>query len=623
MKLSQYFLPTFKETPKDAHLISHQLMLRAGLIEKISSGLYGYLPLGLKVLRKMETIIRKHMNEAGALECLLPLLVEKEFLESTKRWEIFNKELFTLKDRHERDIALAPTHEEIITFIAKNKISSYKQLPLNFYHITSKFRDEVRPRFGVMRSREFTMKDAYSFHSSAESLTETYTKMSKAYNGIFTELSLDFVRVKADSGAIGGDGSEEFMVKSEVGEDEIAVCDNCNYAANVERAVEKQELNQATDDVGVSFSETHTPIYTPRAAKISEVLGFLKGNSEFENLMPAFLKTSEGISEKYFIKTVLYEYQTVDSENSSKENHQNWKSVIVLIRGDYQINEVKLINSLQAKDLRLASNTTVEKIFDCPVGYLGPIFSDNVSEEQKKNIKSIRIIGDNSLKDIQGAVTGANKEDYHFVNVDLNRDCEFQIDYRDIHQVIDGGKCVYCDSEQVDEIGKLKIIRGIEVGHIFKLQDKYTKAMDFNITTKEGTSQAPLMGCYGIGVNRLLASIVEQNHDQGGIIFPACITPFQVVLLTLDMKDEACYDYSKKIYHQLLEKNIDVLWDDREERAGFKFKDADLVGIPYQVIIGKKSLANHQVETKIRLGNEKENVPVGSVVEWVEKQVSL
>ena len=598
MKLTQYFLSTLKEVPRDAHLLSHKLMLRAGLIEKISTGFYSYLPLGLKILRKVESIIRHYLNKAGALECLLPLLIDKELLSQTKRWKIFNKELFRLQDRHQRDIALAPTHEEIITFIAKNKISSYKQLPLNLYQITAKFRDEVRPRFGVMRAREFIMKDAYSFHNSPESLSETYQKMNEAYNSIFRELGLDFVRVKADSGAIGGEGSEEFMVKSEVGEDEIAICEDCNYAANLEKAVEKQTQNQQANP-----SPSFLKINTPNAKKISEVLDFLAHSQE--------IKTTEfknQISQKSFIKTILYEYQQVSSEN--------WFPVIVLIRGDYQINEVKLNNVLQTNHLRLASNSTVERIFSCSVGYLGPILENLTKDKQKTtNLKNIKVIADFSLQNIQRAITGANQENYHLLNVDLERDCTLTIDYCDIHQVTAEGKCNFCKE------GKLKIIRGIEVGHIFKLQDKYTKAMNFIIPTEEGNSKAPLMGCYGIGVNRTLAAIIEQNHDASGLIWPKSIAPFTVNLLTLDLKDQACYDYSEELYNQLLAKNIEVLWDDREERAGFKFKDADLLGIPYQIIIGKKSLSAGEIEVKVRRNNIKSKIKLNAVLKWLEKEL--
>ena len=566
MRLSKLFMPTLKETPSDAIVVSNKLMLRAALSRKMANGLYSYLPLGVRVLNKISSIIREEMNKIGSNECIMPILVSKELLTPSGRWERFRKELFRLKDRNDTDMAIGATHEEAFTITAKNEMQSYKDFPLILYQIHTKFRDEIRPRFGVIRSREFIMKDAYSFHINEECLDKTYNDMSNAYTRIFRRMGLDAVSVKADSGAMGGEGSEEFIVLNDVGEETIIFCSKCDYRANVEKAIVKEEK--------IANSYTNEPleeVYTPDIKTISDLERF-------------FNTTSNN-----FIKSIIYKTE-------------NDEFILVAIRGDLEINEVKLSNVLEGLNIELTDDKSVEYITGAKVGFASPI-------GLKKNI---RIFADYSIKSLHFAIAGGNKDDTHIKNVNISRDLKVDI-WGDFRMAKDGDKCPNCGERLFHK-------KGLELGHIFKLGDKYTKAFNFKVLDENNKEIIPIMGCYGIGVNRVLASVIEQNYDDKGIIFPISIAPYEVIVVDIDRETEDSFKKAEKIYNNLNSVGIEALFDDRKERLGIKLNDCDLIGIPMRIIVGKKSLQEGLVEFKFRNSLESIKVKVDEIVEYTIKQ---
>lgn len=566
MRLSKLFMPTLKEAPSDAIIASNKLMLRAALARKISNGLYSYLPLGVRVLNKISNIIREEMDAIGSNECIMPILVSKELLTPSGRWERFKKELFRLKDRNDVDMAMGPTHEEAFTITAQNEIQSYKDFPLTLYQIHTKFRDEIRPRFGVIRSKEFTMKDAYSFHITKECLDKTYNDMSGAYTRIFKRMGLDTVSVKADSGAMGGEGSEEFMVLSEVGEETIIFCSKCNYRANVEKA------NVKEDEVAKSYTDKALEeVNTPDIKTINDLEKF-------------FNTTSDN-----FIKSIIY--KTEEGE-----------VILVAIRGDLEINETKLSNALGGLDLELADEETVKEVTGARVGFASPIGLK----------KKIRIFADNSIKSVADAIVGGNKDDTHIKNVNITRD--FNIDvWGDFRVAKEGDKCPQCGE-------KLYQKKGLELGHIFKLGDKYTEAFNFKVLDENNKEITPIMGCYGIGVNRALASVIEQNYDDKGIIFPISVTPYEAIVVAIDKEGEESFQKAEEIYNALNALGVETMFDDRKERLGVKLNDCDLIGIPMRIMVGKKSLQRGVVEFKLRSSSESIEIKVEEIVEYVKNK---
>ncbi|MEI0566910.1 proline--tRNA ligase [Brachyspira pulli] len=566
MRLSKLFMPTLKEAPSDAIIASNKLMLRAALARKISNGLYSYLPLGVRVLNKISNIIREEMDAIGSNECIMPILVSKELLTPSGRWERFKKELFRLKDRNDVDMAMGPTHEEAFTITAQNEIQSYKDFPLTLYQIHTKFRDEIRPRFGVIRSKEFTMKDAYSFHITKECLDKTYNDMSGAYTRIFKRMGLETVSVKADSGAMGGEGSEEFMVLSEVGEETIIFCSKCNYRANVEKA------NVKEDEVAKSYTDKALEeVHTPDIKTINDLEKF-------------FNTTSDN-----FIKSIIY--KTEEDE-----------VILVAIRGDLEINETKLSNALGGLDIELADEETVKEVTGARVGFASPIGLK----------KKIRIFTDNSIKSVADAIVGGNKDDTHIKNVNITRD--FNIDvWGDFRVAKEGDKCPQCGE-------KLYQKKGLELGHIFKLGDKYTEAFNFKVLDENNKEITPIMGCYGIGVNRALASVIEQNYDDKGIIFPISVAPYEAIVVAIDKEGEESFQKAEEIYNALNALGVETMFDDRKERLGVKLNDCDLIGIPMRIMVGKKSLQRGVVEFKLRSSSESIEIKVEEIVEYVKNK---
>lgn len=566
MRQQHYLVPTLRDVPNDAEVVSHQLMLRAGLIRQLASGVYSYLPLGLKVLRRIQEIIRDEMDKTGAQEVLLPAIHPAELWKETGRWDVYGPELMRFKDRHDREFALGPTHEEVITDIIRNEVKSYKKLPMNMYQIQTKYRDERRPRFGVLRSREFIMKDAYSFNASEESLDQSYQSMYDAYTAIFTRCGLNFRAVEADSGAIGGTDTHEFMVLSEIGEDTIAYSDSSTYAANIEKAsVSTTEYKQITADEGNEVKE----IETPAVKTIDSLVAFLQ------------------IDAKQIIKTIACQ---VDDQ-----------IIVALVRGDYELNETKLKSLHHADMVELLSPEKVVQELQSIPGFLGPIGLDHV-----------KIVADYSVKGMRGAVVGANKKDKHLLHVQPGRDFEVE-GYYDLRNVIEG------DPSPCGQ-GLITFAEGIEVGHVFKLGTKYSKAMGATILDENGKEQPILMGCYGIGVTRTLAAIVEQNHDQDGIIWPASVAPFQIHLVTVNTKDDTQVELADRLYNHLQLKGYDVLYDDRKERPGVKFKDADLIGLPLRLTVGKKA-SEQVIECKVRRTGDMDEVLVDKLDEFIEQHL--
>ena len=565
MRVSQTLIPTLREDPGEAETVSHRLMLRAGMIRKVAAGIYIYLPLGLRVLRKIERIVREEMDRAGAQELLMPIASPAELWRETGRWDFYGKELLRFKDRHDRDFCLGPTHEEVITDLVRREVRSYRQMPLNFYQIQTKFRDEIRPRFGLMRGREFIMKDAYSFDRDESGAKLSYQKMYDAYNRIFTRCGLTFRPVEADTGLIGGTSSHEFMVLADTGEETIVYSEEGTYAANVERA---EVLSPAPSE-----SEAHrplTPVPTPGRRTVEEVTTFLK------------------IRPSQLVKTLLY--------------RAGQESVAVLVRGDHEVNEIKVKRLLGAVDLELVKPELVAGLTGAAVGYIGPI-----------GLKQVRIFADSAVKAMTNFVVGANRIDTHFV--DANWDRDFKIDqFADLRNAQAGDASPRHD-------GTLKTAKGIEVGHVFMLGTKYSQAMNATFLDAQGQEQLAVMGCYGIGVSRTTAASVEQNHDAKGIKWPLPIAPFHVTLLPLSVS-RSVTEVTETLYAALQNAGVEVLWDDRDERAGVKFNDADLIGAPYHLVIGEKGLAQGQVELKLRhTGETKKVAPdqaVATLQSWID-----
>ncbi|MEA1868441.1 MAG: proline--tRNA ligase [Thermodesulfobacteriota bacterium] len=566
MRYSRLFLPTLKEVPAEAEVVSHKLLLRAGMIRKLASGLYSYLPVGLRSLRKVEKIIREEMDRAGAQEVLLPIVQPSELWQESGRWERYGKELLRFEDRHGRTSCLGPTHEEVITDIVRKEIRSYRDLPLNLYQIQTKFRDEIRPRFGLMRSREFLMKDAYSFDVDDEALEKTYQVMYKAYCRIFERCGLDFRPVEADTGSIGGHASYEFMVMADTGEDQIACCTSCDYAANVELAPIVQSLNHQ-----ITKSQDHqiTKINTPGKRSVEEVTEFL------------------GVSADRLVKTLIL---IADD-----------RPVAALIRGDHELNDVKLKRLLGVEDLNFADEATVRSITGAPVGFAGPV---GLSED-------LKVIADQDVSTLKDFVTGANEPDAHFTGVNWDRDVSMP-EFADIRVITEGDPCPRCK-------GKIELKRGIEVGHIFKLGTKYSEALGATFLDTDGKKQFAVMGCYGIGVGRTVAAAIEQHYDENGIIFPVPIAPFEVIVSLLNIKDTMMSEAAEDLYNGLMAQDVDVLLDDRKERPGVKFKDADLLGIPLRIVVGKRLKEKNEVEIKNRATGETISVKKNEAVEKAVK----
>ncbi len=578
MRASQLLLATIKETPADAEVISHQLMLRAGLIRKLASGLYTWLPLGLRVLRKVEAIVREEMNKAGAQEVLMPVVQPAELWQESGRWEQYGPELARLHDRHDRAFCLGPTHEEVITDLVRNELKSYKQLPANFYQIQTKFRDEIRPRFGVMRAREFIMKDAYSFHNDQASLQQTYDAMHRAYCNIFTRLGLDFRPVLADTGSIGGTGSHEFHVLAASGEDDIAFSNSSDYAANVEMA-------EAVAPHGNRPAATQSlqKIATPNAHTIDEVAALLK------------------IDAKQTVKTliVLGAHEEREEEKAAKAA----SLVALVIRGDHTLNDIKAEKIAGiAKPLTFASDEQIRATIGCNPGSIGPVGLN------------IPVIVDRSAAHLADFVCGANDDGFHLTGVNWERDSPLARS-EDLRNVVEG-------DPSPDGNGTLQIKRGIEVGHIFQLGTKYSDAMQAKVLNEEGREQVMIMGCYGIGISRVVAAAIEQNHDANGIIWPEALAPFQIVIVPLNaQKSEAVRTAAEQLYERLQSMGYAVLLDDRNERPGVKFADSDLIGIPHRFVIGDRSLAENKLEYKGRRDTQASEIALHDVDTFVQTQI--
>ncbi|MDO8125992.1 MAG: proline--tRNA ligase [Candidatus Brocadiales bacterium] len=561
MKWSQTLIPTLKEDPTEAEIISHKLMIRSGMIRKLLSGAYSYLPLGTRVLNKVVGIIREEMDRAGAIEVYLPALQPLELLEASGRIDVFGQDLIRFEDRHGRTLALGPTHEEVVTYLVRNEISSYRQLPITLYQIQMKFRDEVRPRFGVLRSKEFLMKDAYSFEINEAGLDKSYKAMYNAYCRIFDRCGLKYIPVEADTGAMGGDVSHEFMVPSEVGEDLLARCKGCDYSVNMEKA-EPAPLPAVQDGPQAIRS-----VPTPKVTTIGQVSEFLK------------------IEPNKLVKTLIYKV--------------GGEPVAVLVRGDHEVNEIRLAKVLGQDGISLADEETITNVTGAPMGFTGPVGLN------------IKIIADQAVSVVKNCVTGANKADTHLVNVNPGRD--FKINrVENLRYVVEGDACPKCREELV-------ISRGIEVGHVFKLGTKYSKALDAKFLDSDGVLKPMLMGCYGIGVNRIIAALIECSHDKDGIIWSPELAPYQVLVLPLNVKDKWCLGAALRIHDELEGAGVETLLDDRDQRPGIKFKDADLIGIPYRVVVGKKYQDVGQVEVQFRGGGEALFVTLDRIVPEIKK----
>lgn len=566
MRFSSCYIPTLKESPADAEVVSHKLLLRAGMVRRLTSGLYIYLPLGLRVINKIARTVREEMEKAGFRELLMPMVQPGDLWKETGRWEHYGKELLRFKDRNEREYCLGPTHEEVITDLVRGEVRSYRQLPVRLYQVQTKFRDEIRPRFGLMRGREFMMKDGYSFDATAEGAEESYKIMYDAYMSIFSRLGLRFRAVEADTGSIGGNFSHEFMVLADTGEDTIAFCHDCEYAANVERAEVAWRGSPSTG--GCPAMEK---IATPGAHSVEELTALL------------------GVPASAIVKTMLFK---VDG-----------KTVAVLVRGDREVNDIKLKNLLKAQEVELADAATVQAVTAAPVGFAGPVALD------------VPVYADAELQGGTDYVVGANAADAHLKHVDLARDAAVTA-WADLRAITADDQCPRCG-------GRMELTRGIEVGHIFMLGLKYSEAMHAVFLDENGKEQTMIMGCYGIGVSRVAAAAIEQNHDEHGIVFPPPVAPFECVLLNLDPRSEEVNAKVEEIYALLQGMGIEVLLDDREERPGVKFKDADLLGIPMQLVVGGKGLGRGIVECKDRRTGEKGELSAASLEQdfaaWSEK----
>lgn len=580
MKTSETIISTLRDCPSDAVIASHQLMMRSGLIRKLGNGLYSYMPLGLRALRKVENIIREELDAVGLLEMKPTVIVPGELWKESGRWETMGNEMLKTKNRGGQDMVVSPTAEEAFTALIRDGLTSYKQLPIIAYQINTKYRDEIRPRYGVMRGREFIMMDAYSFDADQKSLDESYEKCAKAYRRIFKRMGLSTISVKADTGAMGGSGSEEFMVESEVGDDTLILCPKCGYAANVEKATCKADV--ALDKDGnpqVATDKAVEEIDTPNVKTIDDLAEFLKTTPQA------------------FIKTLIYKITNCGVEIPNQKGE--FKFVAVCIRGDLDVNETKLAALLKASEVELASDEEVVRITTAPVGFAGPVKLENAV-----------VIADESVMSMHDAVTGGLKKDVHFVHVEPNRDFKPFI-VGDVRTVIPGDKCPDCGADLYSK-------KGNELGHIFKLGDKYTKSMNVTYLDENGKLQTPIMGCYGIGVDRTLASIIEEHHDENGIIWTMSTAPYQVVIVPVKY-DGTMKEVSDKLYEELKASGIEVLLDDRNERPGVKFKDMDLIGIPVRIVVGEKNLPN--VEVKLRSESEAKLVPAEEAAKTAEKIV--
>ncbi|MCK9233294.1 MAG: proline--tRNA ligase [Syntrophales bacterium] len=562
MRYSELFLPTGREVPSDAELASHQLMIRAGMIRKLTSGIYSYLPMGYRVIRKVEQIVREEMNRAGAQELFMPMVQPAELWQESGRWVHYGRELLRFRDRHEREYCLGPTHEEVITDLVRNEIKTYRQLPRNLYQIQTKFRDEIRPRFGVMRCREFAMKDAYSFDANEAGAEESYRKMFEAYGRIFRRCGLDFRAVEADSGSIGGSYSHEFMVMADSGEDAVVFCTACDYAANLEKAeIAPPEKTPSVDEARLPLEEVHTP----GVRTIEEVCAFLS------------------VTPREVVKTLIF--------------NADGKPAAILVRGDHDVNEIKVKNVLGCDELELAMDDMILDVTGSPRGFAGAV-----------GIRA-RVIADYSLINMTHCVMGANREDYHLKNASPERDFSVSA-YADLRVVRAGDPCPRCAAP-------VRMARGIEVGHVFKLGTKYSRSMRAVYLDAAGKEQTMVMGCYGIGIGRTVAAAIEQSHDDQGIVWPMTLAPYAVIITPVNSNEETLARASESLYQALSARGVEVLLDDRDERAGVKFKDADLIGIPLRITVGPKKLAEGRVELRIRRTGEVRMLPLGEAVDGV------
>jgi len=609
MNYSSAFIPTLREVPADAVIASHRLMFRAGLLRKLANGLFAYLPLGLRSFRKVEQIIREEMDAAGALEIKPTVVVPGELWKESGRWDSIGESMLRVKNRLNNDFVVSPTAEEVFTAIVRDELSSYRQLPIALYQINTKFRDEVRPRYGVMRGREFIMKDAYSWHADDKSLDDTYQAMGRAYRKIFKRCGLSVIPVKADSGAMGGSGSEEFMVESEIGDNTLILCKKCGYAANVEKAACKSDFTAQASIEAAKYAAKGTPAYekidTPNVKTIEELCAFLKTES------------------KAFIKTLIYRAVNVELDLSSapgcgklerKKPSPNAPAVYpeaffaVAIRGDLDVNEIKLASVLKASEAALASDTDVTRLTNAPVGFAGPV-----------GLTGLPVIVDHTVTGMNDAVTGALAKDLHYKHVVFGRDFTgWSIDGQlsvDVRTVKAGDLCPQCGGELYTKMGN-------ELGHIFKLGYKYTRSMNVTYLDENGKSQMPVMGCYGIGVDRTLASVIEEHHDDVGIIWPVSIAPYHVIIVPIKY-DGKMKEAADKLTVELTQAGIEVLLDDRNERPGVKFNDADLTGIPWRVVIGDKGLSQSdpQIEIKKRSEKENRNIPLNKAAAELTQKI--
>ncbi|MHB8483053.1 MAG: proline--tRNA ligase [Nitrospiria bacterium] len=564
---TRYFIPTLRNDPGEAEVISHKLMLRAGMIRKVAAGIYNYLPLGLRVIQKIEKIVREEMNRSGALELLMPVVIPAELWKETKRWDYYGKELLRLKDRNDREFCLGPTHEEVITDLVRNELRSYRSLPLVFYQIQTKFRDEIRPRFGLMRGREFIMKDAYSFDQTVEDARKTYEVMFQAYTRIFQRCGLNFRAVEADTGSIGGSSSHEFSVLADSGEDCLVICRQCQYAANIEQAESKRVKNA---DMGQKTENPVEKISTPGKKTAAEVAEFL--NTPVQKI----------------IKTLIY--------------LADQTPVAVLLRGDFELNEVKLKKVLNVHELVLASSKVVEEVTHAPSGFAGPI-----------GLSFLKVYADESVREIENGVAGGNEKDIHYLHVNPGRDFKVEA-YLPLRKVVEGDLCPRCEG------GRLHLTRGIEVGHVFMLGIKYSEAMSAKFSSQSGKEENYVMGCFGIGIGRTGAASIEQNHDDKGIIWPFQIAPFHVVILPLSQKSSQVIQTAELLGSELEGAGFDVLIDDRSDRPGVKFNDADLLGIPYQIIVGEKNLNESVVELKNRKTQETKRISQSELIPYLKNE---
>jgi prolyl-tRNA synthetase len=563
---SQFFIPTLKEIPAEAEIISHQLMLRAGMIRKLAAGIYTYLPFGLMALKKVESIVREEMDRAGAIELLLPGVQPGDLWMESGRWDYYGPELLRFRDRHNRESCLGPTHEEVITDLARREIHSYKQLPINLYQIQTKFRDEIRPRFGIMRAREFIMKDAYSFDIDEEGAGKSYERMYAAYEAIFRRCGLKFRAVEADTGPIGGSFSHEFMVLSDSGEDDIVSCQNCQYASNLEKA---EVIVREGDIKDIEKEKALQIVGTPEIRTIDEVTKFLS------------------ISPQKLVKTLIYQ-----TEHGP---------LAVLVRGDHELNETKLSNVLNAQELTMADPETVFAVTGVPMGFAGAI-----------GLK-VRIVADLVIKEMKNMVMGANKKDKHVLNVNEGRDFHVE-QYADLRMITSSDPCPRCG-------GKLRFGKGIEVGQVFKLGTKYSTTLKANFLDKNGRETPIIMGCYGIGIGRVVAAAIEQSHDENGIIFPVSISPFEVTILPLEIHEATVRKVAENLYQHLSDLGLAVFFDDRDERPGFKLKDADLLGIPVRATISSRTLKSDSVEIKLRSNQDLRLISINKTPKAIKEVV--